>query len=329
MASSSNSSTDPAFLALPSYLQQRIDRVFDLAVKPSRPHQQPSSSKTFHASTNSPPLAGGFTLPEDDVPMSSVGGGGFLVDSSPSSPAVGGGDVEMEDSPSQTETSRDTHITLAQIPSALQLLDLPPDDDQILGVFRNAASGWSSSSLATGDTASDGDLVSRDDWRAVCAVLLEHHTEEYSDNDDDGGGELGDTASNRDGDAQMDSNDDSDIDEYQSEPSEDEPSDDEYTEGPSTSAPRRRTRACGGKTRSMTSRSPSPPSNSSKPKKLTARQRDAVLAAYALFFPTAAPSELENQRIMIKDIQRVAKVLGEKLKVEEVRLPFNHTDDVE
>src|SRR6266498_1739508 len=66
-------------------------------------------------------------------------------------------------------------IALDLIPSALQRLDLPPDDEDVLSIFRNAASGWTSSSikpLVLSD--SSGKYISRDDWRAVCAVLLEN-----------------------------------------------------------------------------------------------------------------------------------------------------------
>jgi hypothetical protein len=89
-------------------------------------------------------------------------------------------------------------------------------------------------------------------------------------------------------------------------------SDDEYMEGPSASSSRRRPRGRRGK--SASSRS-SPPST---PKKLTARQTRTCLQAFALFFPTVSASELPNQKIMIKDIQRVAKVLGENIKANEV-----------
>ncbi|KAJ7819143.1 hypothetical protein B0H13DRAFT_2453702 [Mycena leptocephala] len=54
-----------------------------------------------------------------------------------------------------------TQISLSSIPKLLQRLDLPPDDAQI------------------GDTDTEEAYVSRDNWRAVCAVLLD----DYDEND--------------------------------------------------------------------------------------------------------------------------------------------------
>jgi len=51
---------------------------------------------------------------------------------------------------------------------------------------------------------------------------------------------------------------------------------------------------------------------------LTARQQKTCLTTFALFFPEASEQDLPFQRIMIKDIQRVAKLLGEKIKAEDV-----------
>ncbi|KAJ7936815.1 hypothetical protein B0H13DRAFT_2649264 [Mycena leptocephala] len=54
-----------------------------------------------------------------------------------------------------------TQISLSSIPKLLQRLDLPPDDAQI------------------GDTDTEEAYVSRDNWRAICAVLLD----DYDEND--------------------------------------------------------------------------------------------------------------------------------------------------
>ncbi|KAI6031445.1 armadillo-type protein [Pisolithus microcarpus] len=91
--------------------------------------------------------------------------GGFIIDSAT------GSDIPGDD----------FYIPLPSIPRTLRLLDLE-SDDEILGVFRNAASGW-------GAGNADNEGVNRKDWRAICATLLEgqegnrarHEQEESSD----------------------------------------------------------------------------------------------------------------------------------------------------
>ena len=68
--------------------------------------------------------------------------------------------------------STHTHIPLSLIPAALQSLDLQPDDPDVLAVFQNAASGWEASRGSAG-RSQDELRVSRKDWRAVCAALLD------------------------------------------------------------------------------------------------------------------------------------------------------------
>jgi hypothetical protein len=220
-------------------------------------------------------------------------GGGFLVES---------------DSQSAEDISQ---ISLSAIPAALQLLDLPPDDEQVLLVFRNAAAGWKSSTnrpeeIGVEDAAAQDLFVSRDDWRSVCAVLLEHHAEEYED--------MSDSAP-----VGHDGIDDEDSDEYRD--PEDDKSDasssaDEYTEESPSAARRKRTT----KRRRSASSSASSSVSLSTPKKLTARQTKSCLETFALFFPDAPESKLPEQRIMIKDIQRLSKLIGDRLKTEDVRV---------
>ncbi|KAJ7145625.1 hypothetical protein C8R44DRAFT_689692 [Mycena epipterygia] len=226
------------------------------------------------------------------VPSNGVdSGGGFVAD--------GGGFLA------------DTQIPLSAIPTALQRLDLPPDDEQVLVVFKNAASGWQSTTNRPDEIGVEDTerlFVSRDDWRSVCAVLLEHHAEEYEDSESgavadtpyaDDSGEDEDAYQEPDGaDAESDSEDD-----------------DEYTEGPSIS--RRRTRTRTARTTRSSSSAPSA-SSIATPKKPTSRQTKACLETYALFFPSASASELPQQRILIKDIQRVSKLIGDTLKGDEI-----------
>ncbi|KAJ7657749.1 hypothetical protein DFH06DRAFT_1197052 [Mycena polygramma] len=281
-ATASMSSTD--FSSLPQYLQRRIDDAFDQSA--------PSSSSSY---------GGGF-IPE-------ASGGGFLPDNADS------------ESPSQ--------IALSAVPTALQRLDLPPDDEQVLVVFKNAASGWRSlTNRAEEIRESDGEegaeklWVSREDWRAVCAVLLEHHAEEYDDRDSDGVG-AGDDQMYGDVDvvAGTGSGAEEEEDEYQ-EPEPDAESDsdsDEYVE--ESPSKRRRTRARtttrrarSGSSSSASSTSPSAP----KTQKLTARQTQSCLETYALFFPGASQDELATQRIGIKNIQTLSKLIGDNLKGAEI-----------
>ncbi|KIJ24073.1 hypothetical protein M422DRAFT_275224, partial [Sphaerobolus stellatus SS14] len=103
-----------------------------------------------------------------DVPAEDAGGG-FLIES------------EAEQSESEEENQNDI-IPLSLIPSALQLLDLPPDDEEILRVFRNAAGGWNgmSGEPSSSRTSNEEGSVSRKDWRTVCAVLVDGDQAEES-----------------------------------------------------------------------------------------------------------------------------------------------------
>ncbi|TFK66348.1 hypothetical protein BDN72DRAFT_823556 [Pluteus cervinus] len=223
-------------------------------------------------------------------------GGGFIPYDPPSSLGSGGGFIIEDEAPNHTQCS---HITLENISSALQFLDLPPDDDQVLSVFRNAASGWSSASIESVKQTTGGNLVSLDDWRAVCAVLLEHRQEEYKDDSDDAERELHGVDMEDEGDAESD--------EYL-EGGEDVGS----SSGSEYQATAKSTRLKTGSQRER----PSSPDSSSK--KVTPRQRQSCLEAFSLFFPEVSADDVTKQRIMIKDIQRVSKLIGDQLKAEEI-----------
>ncbi|KAF9063596.1 hypothetical protein BDP27DRAFT_1231852, partial [Rhodocollybia butyracea] len=202
-------------------------------------------------------------------------------------------------------------IALSSIPSALQLLDLPPDDEEVLTIFRNAALGW-----ANHDGASPNDMlaVTQNDWRAVCTILLDPAGEAGS-NSPRTESPAGDSEY-QDDDVQMQSDDEADSD---------------YEPG---ALPTKSPRRVSGKRHTRASRLPSDelsgedsdeyeygsPKGSSKPRALTARQKATCREAFAMFFPDAIDSKenLDNRRIMLTDIQGVAKLLGEKLKAEEM-----------
>ncbi|KIJ96964.1 hypothetical protein K443DRAFT_681860 [Laccaria amethystina LaAM-08-1] len=205
--------------------------------------------------------------------------------------------VEADD-----DKSSDLQIPLTLIPAALQYLDLPLDDPEICSIFRNAASGWSSSSP---NICRNEEFVSRDDWRAVCAVLLEHGGE-----DDEGPLDSLPRAqilgSSEEDEGESGSYRESDYDSAESTTGD---LDEEYIEGETSC------RKPGGHRKAeLLSLS----TKAVDTQKLTAHQRQACLDAFALFFPDASPFELPEKKIMMKDIQRVASLLKEKIKVEEM-----------
>jgi hypothetical protein len=59
--------------------------------------------------------------------------------------------------------------------------------------------------------------------------------------------------------------------------------------------------------------------SSHKPRRMTKNQNEVALQTFALFFPPSVPpDQLASKRIRIEDIQRVAGLLGEKLKAVEI-----------
>ncbi|KAF9561393.1 hypothetical protein CPC08DRAFT_432132 [Agrocybe pediades] len=260
---------DSLFDSLPEKTQLLIDEAFDQSITSAHNSGQKArnrGSPTPSVSNNGADGGGGFIL-DEDVEM---GSGGFVI--------------ENEDE--TTRHSPAEQIPVRLIPSALQLLDLPPDDEEILSVFKNAASGWTSSSIsAFAGAEANEKYVSRDDWRSVCAVLL-------------------DTRDNVDGTSEEDPAMKSDG--YTEEVSIDEfDSDEEYTETKKASVRR-------GK---RPQRDRSAPSTTNK---ATKRQRETCLDAYALFFPDVPSAELHKQMIKVSDLQRAFKLLGERIKADEM-----------
>ena len=277
------------------------------------------------------------------------------------------------------------HIPFTQIPTALSLLNLPPDE-QVLAVFRNAASGWSQMDVNIEGQDEQQGVVSRKDFQAICAALLGSHEGESEGfvvegtnvpegggfliddtNISEGGGFLIDDTNISEGGGFLIGNTNipegggflidntnvpegggflvedtetlsrtrrstrfrgSHIDGEESDftpesegegykdpysESEEETSADEYVEVPST---RRSNRSRKFKTKLPSDSDDSEEDLTSKP--LSPQQHKDARLAFALFFPDIPSSDLEKQRIMIKDIDRVAKLLKEKLKAEEV-----------
>ncbi|KAN0100374.1 hypothetical protein V8E55_000358 [Tylopilus felleus] len=262
--SSIDNEDDPAFLALSARLRRRIDNAFNSVV-----------SSGTRSKSEIP--AGGFMVEESEAGPSQYEAGGFIIADIPSS-----------------HFGAQSHILLSEIPRALTLLDLSPDDE-VMGVFKNATTGWGSQ-----DASNDG--VSRKDWRAVCAVLLEGE-------DDDGNDEENPVADEMSADSGPDS------DEYQmEEPLSDdtnEASTDEYEE--TSSAPRAKKAY-----KALASRTPTKHSGTETSRQLTELEKAQCRREFSRFFPGIPDDQLDQQRIAIKHIARVADLLKENLKTEEI-----------
>ncbi|KAH9940948.1 uncharacterized protein BXZ73DRAFT_88615 [Epithele typhae] len=291
---------DPAFHALPAPLRKRIDNAFDSAVGSSSVRRASKRRKLDQDGSTQP---GGFLT---DEPTGASGG--FIVDEPQPPP---------EDSlPTYEEPER---IPLSAIPSALHTLDLQPDDEDVLAVFHNAASGWNKSG-GVEDGDQDEATVSRKDWRAVCAALLDPG----DDKDEDvemGAGEEEETVAEEESDSEEEY-----LESHQSASSaEDDGSSDEYTEQATGLGDARRSKSKLGPTQADSRRASrrkarSSSSSSSRERgqtRLSSGQKEACLTAFALFFPHVETSEVGRQRLRIKDITQAATLLKEKMSAEE------------
>ncbi|OCH87377.1 hypothetical protein OBBRIDRAFT_759836, partial [Obba rivulosa] len=298
---------DTQFTALPSRVQRRIDRAFD-SVAPRSTAQSENNVGSIERSGDSAPAGpsqpGGFIA----EPLA----GGFIVDNA-DGPAPGDFDEEETEGPDPQD-----RLPLSLIPSALQLLDLQPDDEDVLSVFRNAASGWNDRDLLRLQRQPDEELfVSRRDWRAVCAVLLDTSADDVAE--DSGPGFRPDDVIEED----MSSGEEyvEPGDEEESEPADDDAdSDDEYMEGgfvKPKAKPKAGAKRKGARKASTKASSPLSEADDDQPRPLTARQKEECRRAFRLFFPGVRDEDVDKQKIMIKDITRVAKLLGEKITADE------------
>jgi hypothetical protein len=279
------------FLTLPLRVQCLIDEAFDLTADPN--HTVYGKAKD--------------TIPQQNL---TVGAGGFFVESYESHPNTSGTTID-DDTLERQNNERQASIFLSSIPSALQLLDLPPDDSKILSVFKNAASGWTSDSITSFEGLNSQEkFVSREDWRSVCAILLEHRSSEVS-SDDEPLPKMSKSGNWQD--LELDS--ESYID-HESGADSAESSGDEYMEP--HIRPQKRVQ---DQNRQFTSRLARPPLHLD-PTHPSSRQKETCLKNFALFFPEVPHHNLADRRIMIKDLQRVSKLLGEKIKAEEVNIVY-------
>jgi hypothetical protein len=239
--------------------------------------------------------------------FSSGGGGGFILESPPLGDAfLPDSDGEQLDiDPRTYDSNEPTHIPLTLISTALQILDLPPADEEVLAVFENAARGWGGSI--------GGEGVSRKDFRDVCAALL-------PEGEDQDGTDGGDGSVDEGEQLESELQQDGEGFEEGSSLSVDEDSEG-YTSGKGkarvkvVAKSRSILRGRGKKRKRMDS---TDISNDDGPIRITPRQKAACRSAFSLFFPDVPESELNSQRIMIKDIARAAGLLREKIKAEEV-----------
>ena len=342
---------DPTFAALPRALQRRIDNAFRHAIGEisSRKRRKLNDDGLYEQSasggfipddpmggfipSDSNALEGGFALDEPEA------GGGFILDDDddsggfipdPSPPRAGPSNSAVpiyHDSEVQGEEGSpdpDSYIPLSLIPTALQTLDLPPDDEQILLVFKNAASGWTSGPASARRSARPArpteEIVSLRDWRAVCSVLLEPDARD--DGIDDGTDGM-----DQDGDAQMpdglvEDSGGSSGEYIESDPGGDSGDQDLDDENYSDTPAKRSTRS----TRRRSTRANKDFDESDedgvdmeKNRPLTARQKEASRQAFALFLSSSADADLEKQRITISDLVRVSKELNEKITYDQAR----------
>ncbi|KAF9508143.1 hypothetical protein BS47DRAFT_1398021 [Hydnum rufescens UP504] len=254
-------------------------------------------------------------------------------------PDLGGGFL-VEDGNVPDERDMPQYISLSSIPQALQILDLPPSDPDVLDIFKSAASGWTfqgrdRSEMITSDTWDEkgrSELgVRREDWREVCSVLLAPRAladgedtanlgdilreDETEGGEDDGGLQTNESEPSDSGDYYEDDEDGTGADDDD----DDDGDDDEYE----ASSRRHSTIAARPDVKRSARRK-----GKGEGKNLLGPHE--ALRTFALFFPdvelthlngrenTEAKKSLEKKRIMIKDITRVATTVGEKIKMDEI-----------
>ncbi|KAG1744208.1 hypothetical protein EDB19DRAFT_530216 [Suillus lakei] len=275
---------DTGFIALSARLRRRIDNAFNsTAGNISRSSNMRRKKRKIDSAQS-----GGFAAVEDVLP------GGFLIE------AAGG--FLLDEQEGCTPSPDPISISLSSVPAALQLLGFPSDDEEVLSVFRSAASGW-------GAGLEGSNEVSRKDWRSVCAALLE--------GEDGGGSNDGwPSAAHSEMVALSDQEEDSgpDSDEYRmsvdGDSSEPEGSDEEYQDD--------RPAAVSGSRKPQKSSKSSPTDVRLDASQLSAKQKAECREDFARFFPDVPDAELDRQKIMIKDVTRVANLLKEKIKAEEI-----------
>jgi hypothetical protein len=294
---------------VPQHILNKIDRVFDAVTRPQ--HHLTSSDEVVAPVT--------VRRRRGEVALAMTGqsqGGGFIP---PSPPAAGGFIVEDDSGEPQRNTESDdatTYIPLGMIPSALQMLDLPPADEEVLEVFRNAAGGW--------DGSNDGQQgVTRKDWKSVCSILLSQQEQPRASSGD----EIMRDETQPDEESSVEESDEEYREPEQNgwvkgQQSGDEDEDEDEYNRPSKQAADRKgkgkARPSAHAPRGKKRRRDSFEDDEDVPKSMTRRQKAACREAFALFFPDVEDKDLDSQRIMIKDIVRVSEMVKVRLTAEDV-----------
>jgi hypothetical protein len=305
---------DVGFLSLAPNLRSRIDNAFRTALASDQRGSDPFTVGLTHDAP------GGFLIDDDDSMA-----GGFLP---PSPPARTIGNERERD-------ERPSYIPLSRIPRALQLLDLSPDDEDVLAVFRNAATGWEDdhisgsrstrrgrNTVATTDESDEAEeRVSLRDWRAVCAALMD------DGRDEEGAGDVGVDEDEGENAGDIIQNSSSSLEESSCESS------DEYHDAETAAKSRKRPRTSTStsnaghkatrkprqrKTKSTTPRRGDSISASAT-LEVTPRQRRECFQAFLLFFPGVPEDVAKLRRLGVRELGAAATVLNEKIKTEEVR----------
>ncbi|KAI5118906.1 hypothetical protein M0805_002821 [Coniferiporia weirii] len=296
MAASAGADSDRTMAKLSKRTIQLIDHAFNRALEEVEgpEERRPQKRRRIYTGIQEELSGGGFILDDQDT-----------NDGTNSAP---GYDSEHE------KYNGMTHIPLSLIPRALQLLDLPFDDAEVLDVFANAASGWQ----AYGDMLDKHSeprekAVSRHDWRAVCAVLVPPDIDAQCDGNelllsDSSPVHSTPEASGSGGEAS---------------------SGEEYV--PERTVRRTLSHPAGPKTGhrggNASSHHIKDVSRISQPyAQLTERQAKEILSTFTLFFPDTAvdghgdidPDVLKNKQIAIKDIARASASIKQKISAEEI-----------
>lgn len=221
---------------------------------------------------------------------------------------------------SDLSSGKNAGMPLSAVRQALGFLNLPQDDEDTLAVLETAAKGWHvGPSKEKALDRTKGAFINREDWRAVCAVLMDESEDpetleerQYETEDQ----KMGNVEDLQGGYIMEDDThggyitEDNDSDIYQnSDDMYDEIAEDVYSDTASehSGQPSGSKLVLKGKKKQRVIDKP------------TSGQQQVALEAFALFFPsTDSETALKQKRLTVKDLDRVAKSLKEEMKPDEV-----------
>ncbi|KAI9511663.1 hypothetical protein F5148DRAFT_1146687 [Russula earlei] len=238
--------------------------------------------------------------------------------SSDSSPQQSGGFLPPSPLAAEREDEQSSYIPISRIPYALQLLDLPPDDDQVLAVFRSAASGWEDDPFFSSSADKSEGRVSLKDWRAVCDALMDDGGDDDDDDNERSGTDDGDEKSLEDLSSELEETSGGSSDEYRIT---DARSSRKRSRKPAATAggagTTRKTRARKTQSEASSRRRQSPHSLNARVE-MTPRQQLECLRAFMLFFPGLPEEVVKHRRLGVREVNAAAAVLNEKIKSGEI-----------